>query len=150
MNSKKVSCSNGNCTKGVSRRGFVGFLVSAVASISILRPLTAFSKEKWISIGMKDDFTDGGFTVIEKEKLFVFRDKDNFRVMTGKCAHFGCLVERQGDETYLCPCHKAEFDKIGHVTKGPAKKDLVWHNTKVESTGEVFVDIKSVIDPATE
>ena len=147
MNKKNTNCSNGNCTKGVSRRGFVGLLVSAVASISILRPLVAFSKEKWVSVGMKDDFKDGEFKVIEKEKLFLFRDKDNFKAMSGKCTHFGCLVEKQGNETYLCPCHKAEYDKTGHVTKGPAKKDLVWHNVKVESTGEVFVDVKSEVSP---
>ena len=144
MNNKNVDCSNGNCGKGVSRRGFIGFLISAVAFISILRPLLAFSKEKWVLVGMKDDFKDGEFKVIEKEKLFIFREGDSFRAMSGKCTHVGCLVKREADGSYLCPCHASKFDDRGHVVEGSkAKKDLVWHNVKVEMTGEVMVDVKS-------
>ena len=39
------------------------------------------------------------------------------------CTHRGCKVEDKGDK-YVCPCHGAEFDLEGRVTKGPAKKDL--------------------------
>lgn len=129
----------------VNRRGFIGFIVTVLASISVLVPLRAFSKEKWVSVGMKDDFEDGGFRVIEDEKLFVFREGDKFSAMSGKCTHFGCLVERQGDGSYLCPCHDSKFDGAGLVKKGPAKKNLMWHNVKVEPNGEVFVDVKSEV-----
>ena len=39
------------------------------------------------------------------------------------CTHRGCTVEDK-DGKYVCPCHGAEFDLEGRVTKGPAKKDL--------------------------
>lgn len=142
-----MSCKNRDCEKGMNRRGFIGFIVSVITSISVLLPLKAFSKEKWVSVGNKSDFPDGGFKVIEGEKIFVFRDGESFTAMSGKCTHFGCLVERKGDGSYLCPCHKSEFDGTGRVNKGPAKKDLVWHSVKVEPNGEVMVDVKSEVAP---
>ena len=141
-----MSCKDRNCKKGMNRRGFIGFIVSLVASISVLVPLKAFSKEKWVSVGMKDDFADGGFKVIKKEKLFVFRNGESFSAMSGACTHVGCLVERQADGSYLCPCHASKFDEHGHVIEGSkAKKNLMWHNVKVEANGEVMVDVKSEI-----
>ncbi|MBN1571595.1 MAG: Rieske (2Fe-2S) protein [Deltaproteobacteria bacterium] len=142
-----MSCKDRNCGGNVNRRGFIGFIVSVIASISALTPLAAFSKEKWVSVGKRDDFTDGGFNVIEGEKIFVFRKGDSFSAMSGKCTHFGCLVERQADGSFLCPCHASVFDGKGGVKKGPAKKDLVWHNVKVMPTGEVMVDVKSEVAP---
>lgn len=143
-----MSSKDKNCRKNVDRRGFIGFIVSVIALISVLVPLKAFSKEKWVSVGTKDDFTDGGFKVIKKEKLFIFREGDSFTAMSGACTHVGCLVEKKPDGSYFCPCHASKFDNHGHVIEGSkAKKDLMWHNVKVEPNGEVMVDVKSDIMP---
>ncbi len=41
------------------------------------------------------------------------------------CSHRGCTVEWQSAKNkFICPCHKAEFDGDGKVTKGPATKPL--------------------------
>lgn len=41
------------------------------------------------------------------------------------CTHEGCVVEYAADQrTFLCPCHGANYDDQGAVTRGPAKSPL--------------------------
>jgi nitrite reductase/ring-hydroxylating ferredoxin subunit len=135
--------------KGISRRWFLGMVTGIATALGTLGPFKAFAmlfKEKWIPVGSVDDFEVGSASVIEDEKLFIFRDEMGFHAMTGKCTHFGCLVERVEDGTFECPCHGARYDELGRVVRGPAKDDLVWHEVKEEG-GELFVNVKGVVEP---
>jgi Rieske Fe-S protein len=136
-------------TEGISRRGFLGTLFAAAAVLGIGRSSPGYaagSSEKWISAGKSNDYTVGQVKLIKEEKIFVLRTKTGFQAMSAACTHLGCVVDRQTDGTYLCPCHGSAFDAKGLATHGPAKKPLVWYQTK-ENAGSVLVNLKGIIEP---
>jgi len=133
----------------ISRRGFLGTLAAAAAALGVGGPLAGYgsgSAEKWIPVGKSSDYTVGQPKLVKDEKLYVLRAETGFQTMSAKCTHLGCAVDRLADGTYVCPCHKSAFDAKGLVTHGPAKKALVWYQTK-EDGGSVFVNVKGVIEP---
>ncbi|MBN2224022.1 MAG: Rieske (2Fe-2S) protein [Deltaproteobacteria bacterium] len=136
-------------TDGISRRGFLGAVLTIAAVLGIGRSARVYgagSGEKWIPAGKSSDYTPGQAKLFKDEKLYVIRKETGFEAMSAKCTHFGCVVDRQADGTYLCPCHKSTFDARGLNTHGPAKKPLVWYQTKEEG-GSVFVNIKGIVEP---
>ena len=133
----------------LNRRGFFGFLASMATFVGAMvggsLGLIAIAREKWVSVGMVEDFEVGKAILIEGEKLYIFRGEDGLRAMSAKCTHMGCIIDRVEDGTYQCPCHGAEYDDIGSVTRGPTKKDLPWYEVKIEG-GEVLVNKKGEIE----
>ena len=135
-------------TSGISRRGFIGTFFTMLAVLGIGGSPAGFgagSSEKWISAGNASDYTIGQPKLIKDEKLYVFRNEKGFKAMSAKCTHLGCVVDRVADGTYLCPCHGSSYDAKGLVTHGPAKKALVWYQTKEEG-GAVFVNVKGIVE----
>jgi thiosulfate dehydrogenase [quinone] large subunit len=62
-----------------------------------------------------------------------------YSALSSSCTHACCAVSVQGSKLY-CPCHGAEFDFTGQVTRGPASQALPSLNTCVDSTG-VYVTL---------
>ncbi|HEY9705523.1 MAG TPA: Rieske 2Fe-2S domain-containing protein [Allocoleopsis sp.] len=63
-----------------------------------------------------------------KEKAYLIINKGpsiaNY-ALSPVCSHRGCSVEWESSKNkFTCPCHGAEFDGDGKVTKGPAQKPL--------------------------
>jgi Rieske Fe-S protein len=136
-------------TGGISRRGFIGTLFTVAAVLGIGKSSLGYaagSNGKWISVGQSSDYTVGETKLFKEDKLYVIRTKTGFEAMSAACTHLGCVVDRETDGTYLCPCHKSAFDAKGLVTHGPAKKPLVWYQTKEEG-GTVLVNLKGIIEP---
>ena len=41
------------------------------------------------------------------------------------CTHLGCTVDWDAAmQMFACPCHGSRYDQAGHVTQGPARRDL--------------------------
>lgn len=78
--------------------------------------LDAGSLSQYAQPGVYDQFREQGFFIIH-------RDKQLF-VLSSVCTHKGCKVKAQDDQSFLCKCHGSRFDANGHVTKGPAQRDL--------------------------
>jgi Rieske Fe-S protein len=136
-------------TNGISRRGFLGTLLAVAAVLGVGKPSAGYgagSGEKWIPAGKSSEYTAGQPKLFKDEKLYVLKTETGFQAMSAKCTHFGCVVDRQADGTYLCPCHGSAFDAKGLVTHGPSKKALVWYQTK-EDKGAVYVNVKGIIEP---
>jgi len=136
-------------TGEMSRRGFLGTLLTIAAFLGVGRSVPVYgagSGEKWVPAGKSVDYTAGQPKLIKDEKLYVVKKETGFQAMSAKCTHLGCVVDRQADGTYLCPCHNSAFDAKGLKTRGPAKKPLVWYQTKEEG-GTVFVNLKGIVEP---
>ena len=70
-----------------------------------------------------------------EEPGVLFRDKSGqLRAMSARCTHSGCVVAWKSETQKMhCPCHNSQFDTVGKVLGGPAKKNLpLW---KAESKG---------------
>ena len=151
-----------------SRRGFLKGLLAVVGALfagvfSGRRTEAGWfggegSKDRWVSLGKLTDLPDGKNTPIKtatnlpdgkpvkRPKIIADRRGNQVYVMSTRCTHFGCEVELQADGTYKCPCHGAKYDKVGTVTKGPAKKSLTWCPVKVTETGDVQVNLGATVE----
>jgi len=74
--------------------------------------------------------TPGGMVAVEpegaKKPVLVMRiEHDQFRVMSLRCPHLGCIVRWDAStQGLVCPCHGSRFSDTGAVSKGPAKTSL--------------------------
>lgn len=69
----------------------------------------------------------GGFKVVDldDDSVIVARTPDGIIACSAICTHKGCKVEYHLDaRSFICPCHKAQYDETGKVTRGPAKLPL--------------------------
>ena len=65
--------------------------------------------------------------------------------LQAECPHLGCAVEYVAErETFSCPCHASEFDRLGRRKFGPAPRDmdrLSCRVTEPDETGYRWVDV---------
>jgi Rieske Fe-S protein len=80
------------------------------------------------------------------------RDDAGIYAMTGVCTHTRCSMLADGsiDATGLyCSCHGSRFDRVGKVTKGPARRALKHYLVEVDGTGELTIQAGEVVDAST-
>ena len=76
----------------------------------------------------------------------VRRDKQLF-ALSSVCTHRGCKVRVAGDLTFYCKCHKSTYDKDGHVTQGPAKRNLPRIPVATDEQGHLYVALDVLPPP---
>ena len=77
---------------------------------------------------LKKDFAGGPVLVVSNSA-----NTKTITAVNPTCTHKGCTVDwKAGKNTFVCPCHKAEFTSTGKVLKGPAQKPLPTYNAKIE------------------
>jgi cytochrome b6-f complex iron-sulfur subunit len=58
---------------------------------------------------------------------------DTLVAVNPTCTHAGCTVQWTADANrFVCPCHGAQYDIQGQVTRGPAGQPLSSYDVKVE------------------
>lgn len=73
------------------------------------------------------DLSPGEGTVAKDgiSKKGVYREDDNYYVVSNRCTHMGCSLNwNNDDKTWDCPCHGSRFNYTGKVIEGPATDDL--------------------------
>lgn len=85
------------------------------------------------------------YIVVRNEELkfpicvYRFSDSD-YSALWMQCAHQGAEVQVAGN--YLqCPAHGSEYDNRGHVTNGPAERDLRTFPVIVNNN-QLFIDLR--------
>ena len=66
------------------------------------------------------------------------------------CPHRGCTVSRKADGSFQCPCHGAQFDANGRVTRGPAQRDLTRYRVVERQADRVQLVAQGKTTPAKE
>ena len=85
--------------------------------------------------GVYSNFRDRGF--------FVIRQGDKLFALSAICTHRKCTLAAEPDRSFYCKCHGSTFDPGGHVTKGPAKRDLPVLATFTNEQGQLVVDVSA-------
>jgi Rieske Fe-S protein len=52
-------------------------------------------------------------------------------------------------EGFTCPCHGAQYNSLGEVVSGPARRALPWFTLWQEADGRIWVDVSRVVDSGT-
>jgi Rieske Fe-S protein len=78
-----------------------------------------------VDAGPLADFPSDGIynQFAESHEFFVIRQGNRLFAMTAICTHRRCALKRN-ENVIRCRCHGSTFTAEGHVTRGPATKDL--------------------------
>ena len=137
---------------------FIGGLIGLAAGIPLIgfaiSPAWKKEESQWVDLGLVDrlknshykkinyTFTakDGWVKATKKRSVYVTDVGDgNWDVFSRTCSHLGCLVRwNESQESFLCPCHGAVFDKNGAVVAGPPPEPLQKLEVKIEE-GVLYV-----------
>jgi cytochrome b6-f complex iron-sulfur subunit len=82
-----------------------------------------------VLIGKSGDFAQGTVKIVRVNKdpvLLIHTPAGQFRALSARCTHLGCVVQYQESPVphFGCNCHGSQFDMNGVNTSGPAPKPL--------------------------
>lgn len=132
------------------RRDFLGLAAMWSAAVTIgvallgaLRlpvPWAFPESSRRVKLGALSQFQGVAFTPLLEHRLWVFSDAGGLYALSAVCTHLGCIVSRQQEGGFFCPCHGSRFDGDGKVVKGPAPKPLRHLELYVSPDGQLVVD----------
>ncbi len=77
------------------------------------------------------------------DSVIVSKENGKVTVLSAKCTHLGCIINRDENNVLICPCHGSGYAPDGTPVKGPANKALKKLPFKINTqTGEITVDVK--------
>jgi Rieske Fe-S protein len=108
----------------------------AVPSAREVRTINAGPASNYAADGVYARFRALGF--------FIIRRGDQLFALSAICTHRKCRLNAEPDRSFHCPCHGSTFDPNGHVTEGPAKRDLPMLATFFNKSGDLLVTVPAV------
>ena len=84
---------------------------------------------------------DGVYAAFRDQGVYLVRQRGEWLALSSICTHRNCKIQPADAATYLCDCHGSTFDAGGHVTKGPARKDLPRFATSIDVRGHLIVHV---------
>lgn len=129
---------------------FFGTIITAIIGMLKLPIPTVFPEtDSRFPIGKPEDFPEGQAVHLPSRRLWVFSDQDGIAAVSTICPHLGCLVSRQDNGEYLCPCHGSKFNARGKVLSGPPPRGLFWVEISMGPDGRLMVDSEAEVRPDT-
>ena len=145
--------------KPIERRNFLGlaavwsFGVACVAAVvgALKLPIPAVFPEtdNQFPIGKPNEFSKDSAVSIPRRRLWVFSDEGGVAAVSTVCPHLGCVVTRENDGGYLCPCHGSKFDAAGATVSGPSPRALKWVEISLSPDGRLIVDVDREVSAET-
>ncbi len=134
----------------VERRDFFGLaavwaffgtmLAATVGALKLPMPAVFPETDSRFPIGKPEDFPPGTLKHDLRRRLYVLSDEKGIAVVSTVCPHLGCVVARQDDGNFTCPCHGSKFDATGKATSGPSPRGLIWNEVSIAPDGRLIVD----------
>ena len=91
-------------------------------------PIADFAKE-----GLYDSFA-------RTKQFYVARKGNKIVAFSSICTHRRCVVKKNSDTLLKCPCHQAEYNEDGIVTKKPASISLPHYAVSLDEHQHLIVD----------
>jgi Rieske Fe-S protein len=102
----------------------------------------ATHSERVVDAGPAGNYTaDGVYANFRDLGFFVVRRGDKLFALSAICTHRKCKLAAEPDRSFYCKCHGSTFDPAGHVTEGPAKRDLPVLATFTDDKGQLLVKV---------
>ena len=140
------ACGNGasNGDAGVD----LGAPVDMVVPPDLVNPECAINGK--VHAGPASKFAVGTSTFFYCSRMLLLRDAAGIYAMTSICPHEMCDVAfAPNTHDFECPCHLSTFDFNGGLTMGPATTGLIHFAVSLDGSGNVVVDVQTMVDPAT-
>ena len=67
-----------------------------------------------------------------EDQIIIIKNADKFTVLSSRCTHLGCKINKFENNQLICPCHGSAFDTEGSCVKGPAGKSLKKYNHSID------------------
>jgi Rieske Fe-S protein len=104
-----------------------------------------------VDAGPLGDFkANDAYDAFRQQGFFVIRRGDEVFALSSVCTHKGCKVRVQDDLSFLCKCHGSRFDPDGHVTMGPATRDLPRLAVALALDDHVIVNLERKLQTSSE
>ena len=65
-------------------------------------------------------------------QIIIIKEAGKFTVLSSRCTHLGCMINKFENNQLICPCHGSAFDMEGSCVKGPAGKSLQKHSYSID------------------
>jgi cytochrome b6-f complex iron-sulfur subunit len=92
-----------------------------------------------VLVGKPGDFAQGTVKIVRVNKdpvLLIHTPAGQFRALSARCTHLGCVVQYQESPVphFGCNCHGSQFDMNGVNIAGPAPKPLPPYRVTVDGS----------------
>jgi Rieske Fe-S protein len=128
----------------MDRRKFITLTTVASLCAATGCPIRAAEggPEQVIDAGPVGDYAeDGVYDAYRSLGFFVIRRGSELMALSSFCTHRQVQLKAEPDCSFYCRRHGSTFDPNGHVTKGPASRNLPKLNTSVSSSGHLLVRV---------
>jgi Rieske Fe-S protein len=131
----------------ISRREFLLLTAGLVAGCQAVNEdrSSAAGKTRAVNAGRASNYSaDGIYNNFRDQGFFVIRRGDKLFALSAICTHRKCKLTAEPDRSFYCQCHGSTFDPAGHVTKGPARRDLPTLPTYTDEHGQLVVEVSAL------
>ena len=129
---------------------FFGTMFAAlVGAMRLPIPAVFPERDSRFPVGKPADIPVGTLIHLQSRRVWVMRDDSGVAALSTVCPHLGCLVSREDNGDFTCPCHGSRFDEGGEVLGGPAPRGLPWHEVTMGPDGRLVVDAGREVSPET-
>ena len=102
-------------------------------------------EERTVNAGPAGNYSaDGVYSNFCDQGFFVIRKGEKLSALSAICTHRKCKLTAESDQSFYCKCHGSTFDPAGHVTAGPAKRDLPVFPISPDERGQLLVKVSGV------
>ena len=127
----------------INRRDFFLLTATFVAGCSSTEITGSRAvKQRVVNVGPASNYAaDGVYAAFSNQGFFIIRKKGELFALSAICTHKRCKLKWESGQSFHCPCHGSTFDPMGHVTLGPAKRDLPVFTTVMDQHGDLLVTV---------